>query len=137
RVPQSLPTRRSSDLRFILPSMVDARWGGKMSIRWTNGETIADLEKALCYISGENYENITTVYHAADDKEFGSWEESHFFRFKGFKKGTMHFEFKDDVLWAKFNQRVAKLKGYPLYEAKKQTAYQRRQTGRTGPKAEQ
>jgi len=30
----------------------------------------------------------------------------------------MHFEFKSEDLWAKFNQRISKLKGYPLYEHK-------------------
>jgi len=28
----------------------------------------------------------------------------------------MHFEFLDRELWARFNQRVAKIKGFPLYE---------------------
>ena len=42
----------------------------------------------------------------------------------------MHFEFMSEDVWAEFNKRVAKLKGYPLFEGKKQTAYQDRQTGR-------
>lgn len=45
----------------------------------------------------------------------------------------MHFEFKNDDVWAMFNQRVAKLKGYPLPEKKEQTAYQRRQNGHKEP----
>ena len=48
----------------------------------------------------------------------------------------MHYEFKNEDVWARFNQRVAKLKGYPLFEAKEQTAYQARQTGRQQPKAQ-
>jgi hypothetical protein len=32
-------------------------------------------------------------------------------------------------LWGKFNQRISKLKGYPLYEQKEQTAYQKRNAG--------
>jgi hypothetical protein len=46
----------------------------------------------------------------------------------------MHFEFKDEDIWAKFNQKVSKLKGYPLFEAKEQTKYQKKQTGRTESK---
>ena len=42
----------------------------------------------------------------------------------------MHFEFMSDEVWELFNKTVAKLKGYPLYEAKEQTKYQDRQTGR-------
>lgn len=43
----------------------------------------------------------------------------------------MHFEWLDLDLWGKFNQRISKLKGFPLFEAKPQTAYQKRNTGRT------
>jgi hypothetical protein len=41
----------------------------------------------------------------------------------------MHFEWLNDDVWGKFNQRIAKLKGYPLYEQKEQTDYQRRNAG--------
>ncbi len=61
---------------------------------------------------------------------YGEWFDWGYFRCKAFKKGSMHFEWKDPEIWGRFNQRVAKLKGYPLYEAKEQTAYQNRQTGR-------
>jgi hypothetical protein len=47
-----------------------------------------------------------------------------FFKIKAYKKGTMHFEFVDEDIWAKFNQRVGKLKGYPL---PKQTARPKQQ----------
>ena len=36
------------------------------------------------------------------------WHESAFFRVKAFKKGTIHLEFKDEALWAKFNLTVNK-----------------------------
>jgi len=42
----------------------------------------------------------------------------------------MHFEFKYLDLLAMFNQRIAKLKGYILFEGKAQTAYLDRETGR-------
>ena len=37
-----------------------------------------------------------------------------FFRIRGYKKGTMHFEFIDEDVWAKFNQAVANVKGWQL-----------------------
>lgn len=49
-------------------------------------------------------------------REFGTWYDWGFFRFKAFKKGTIHFEFKDEKVWAMFNQRIAKIKGFPLPE---------------------
>lgn len=59
--------------------------------------------------------------------EWGKWFNWGFFKCRAYKKGTMHFEFNDEDVWATFNQRVAKLKGYPLPEQqKKKTAYQER-----------
>lgn len=64
------------------------------------------------------------------DWSYGQWFEWGFFRVRKYKKGTIHFEFKDEKVWAAFNQRVAKLKGYPLPEKREQTKYQERQNGR-------
>jgi predicted RNA methylase len=52
---------------------------------------------------------------------WGKWFNWGYFKVRAYKKGTMHFEFKDEKIWGMFNQRVAKLKGYPLYEHKKET----------------
>jgi len=69
---------------------------------------------------------------------YGEWFEWGYFRVKAFKKGSMHFEWLNLELWGKFNQRIAKLKGYPLFEAKEQTAYQKRNAGQTAePKQKQ
>lgn len=53
---------------------------------------------------------------------YGEWFNWAYFRVKCFKKGTMHFEFKDLDLWAKFNQHIARIKGYPLFEGVKKTS---------------
>lgn len=168
--------------RFIAPygHILSASWDGKRLDTATyadqNVEPIEDLVKALCYITGEDYDDKiglvemirypyylvrdgkcvrqteegfkhwivkertleeiekkqkyypgSEIVHA--DMQWGQWFDWTYFRCKGYKKGTIHFEFKDEDVWAKFNQRIAKLKGYPLYEPKKQTKYQKRQTG--------
>jgi len=69
-----------------------------------------------------------------NDLRWGEWFEWGYFRIRCYKKGTIHFEFKDEKVWADFNQRVAKLKGFPLPEKRAQTAYQERQNGRTRQK---
>ena len=47
--------------------------------------------------------------------DWGVWHTyGGFFRFKGFKKGTMHVEFLDEDLWMLFNRRVAEIKGWQL-----------------------
>ncbi len=145
--------------KFIHPHLFTTGWSGGLSVTHSSDhyETIDDLNKTLCYITGENYEAIGSFwnfnhiesaeslkameegkasgkyyYHTPEYEkhEFNKWYDFGFFRLKGFKKGTAHLEFKDDEVLAKFNQRVGKLKGYPLFEGKTQTAYQDRQTGR-------
>ena len=61
--------------------------------------------------------------------EWGQWTEWGFFRIKPYKKGTMHFEFLDENVWALFNQKVASLRGWNLPEQKTKTKYQQRQAG--------
>jgi hypothetical protein len=95
---------------------------------------MGDLEKALCFVTGTNWDILQGVEDKIKDLKtscfYGEWHESDFFKFKGFKNGNMHFEFKSEDVWGVFNQRVSKIKGYPLFEYKEQTAYQKRQTGR-------
>ena len=134
--------------RFILPNIISpAKEYGYTSKDYSNIKnsydgTIPDFEKALCFVTGTDYETITykegreikhyinTVSASCHKNIYGEWYISHFFKYKAYKNGNMHFEFVSEKVWEQFNQRVAKLKGYPLYEAKEQTAYQNRQTGR-------
>lgn len=93
-----------------------------------NDWSFENVKKSL-YEKGAHYtiERSTPVY--------GEWFEWGYFRCKAFKKGSMHFEWLDLDLWGKFNQRIAKLKGYPLFEQKQQTDYQKRNSGyKTEPK---
>lgn len=77
-----------------------------------------DIHKALCYITGtpvsDRYEDTFRNYVRKNNLEWGQWYEWGFFRFKCFKKGTIHFEFKDEEVWYKFNQEVAKGRGWAL-----------------------
>ena len=43
-----------------------------------------------------------------------TWYDWEFFEIKFFKKGTMHFKFKNKDVWAVFNQNVARIKGFQL-----------------------
>lgn len=65
------------------------------------------------------------------DNIYGQWFDWGYFRCKAFKKGSMHFEFLDEELWGKFNQRISKIKGFPLFEAKKRSARQEQQFKKT------
>jgi hypothetical protein len=122
--------------KFILPYQINpAKEYGYTSnsynsLRNSYDGIISDFEKALCYVVGRNYDEIKPLNHCISYNYYGEWYESEFFKYKGYKNGNMHFEFNSEEVWAKFNQRVSKLKGYPLFEGKAQTKYQDRQTGR-------
>lgn len=112
--------------KFILPGMTNVDYG-YMRVRWDGWfvELVEDMVKAICYITGTNYDNIKSLYSFLQDldkPEWNTWYDWHFFEIKGFKKGTMHFKFKDRNVWALFNQHVARIKGYPLPEAVRKAA---------------
>ena len=83
-------------------------------------QQIEDVVKALCYITGTDYEKQMSLNSFIDDtrKNWGKWYKWGFFRIKAFKKGTMHFEFLDENIWMNFNKEVAKLRGWVLPKRK-------------------
>ena len=135
--------------KFILPYMIrPAKEYGYTSNHYSSLKsaydgTIQDFEKALCFMTGQNYSELsdynktqhrlrseTSVNSSINRNIYGEWYESYFFKYKGYKNGNMHFEFKDVKVWELFNKKVAEIKGYVLFEAKEQTDYQKRNTGR-------
>ncbi len=154
--------------KFILGGLTEVGWHGEFQTRHSgyHVELIEDLLKALCYITGRDYNQCITLYERtrhrfmvekdgqilldksiknraypryfkseeerdafieenpgytrAKSSVWGEWIDWEFFEVKGYKKGTIHFKFKDQDVWAKFNQHIARIKGYPLFEPKKQ-----------------
>ncbi len=109
--------------KFIVPCIVSCGWGGSFDIDYSDYvhrkcEMIEDVAKALCTITGRDYDTIGSlrrfIYNNRDKIKFGEWFEWGFFRCKGFKKGTMHFEFLDENVWFKFNYECARLRGWNL-----------------------
>ncbi len=50
-----------------------------------------------------------------DETEWGQWVQwGSYFRVKPYKKGSMHFEFLDENVWFRYNQRISEIKGHPL-----------------------
>lgn len=83
-------------------------------------DKIMDLVKALCFLTGMDYSEYPRLHSLNPDNsnyfEAGTWYEWGFFRFKLFKKGTGHFEFLDEDVWARLNQAYAQAKGIVLPE---------------------
>ena len=159
--------------KFIMPYMTSPSHVRGMSISY-NGryKVINDLNKALCFLVGKNYNDIGDMwdlfyrnsikdpkYYDTEERrekyaikyercvrdmgkasmpkkdyvdmkiksdiekcpdshtfEYGKWYDWGFFEIKGYKKGTMHFKFKDESVWATLNQRIAKINNWGLPE---------------------
>ena len=105
--------------RFICDWMTSYSYNGQMEVRdWSghNADKINDVCKALCYMTGTEFSSIGNLgeHVRKTSPEWGKWFEWGFFRCRGYKKGTMHFEFIDENVWARFNQEVAKSKGWKI-----------------------
>lgn len=108
--------------RFIVPYLTSydkymTRTNCYVSLGYYREYTkIDDIVKALCHITGTNYDNISNIstFVRETRMNWGQWYEWGFFRIRGYKKGTMHFEFVDENVWYKFNQAVASVKGWQL-----------------------
>lgn len=115
--------------KFIVPyicagyeSYGDNRAKCYVSISYSShaAQRMEDVCKALCNLTGRDYNQITNLQTLCPDfsrnatLEWGEWFVWGFFRCKGFKKGTMHFEFLDEDVWQKFNTEVAKTRGWKI-----------------------
>jgi hypothetical protein len=84
----------------------------------SGADKLDDINLALCHLTGTTppteYKYMFSNSIRDMDLPWGEWGEWGFFRIKGFKKGTMHFEFKDEEVWARFNQAVASARGWQV-----------------------
>lgn len=94
--------------------------------------TFDDIDRALCFIVGTPFEKMQgdTINQAvaraiSEAREYDRGKmpigtktiyerphEAHFFYLRLYKKGTMHLTFKDESLWARFNQAAAEGKNW-------------------------
>jgi hypothetical protein len=91
---------------------------------------VDDIVKALCFVVGMNYNDCTPLntFCQRMAMQWGKWHEWGFFRIRGYKKGTMHFEFVDEKVWEMFNRRVAEIKGWALPGASNSTKQARKKS---------
>jgi len=114
--------------RFIIPYICEYKdWvRNKESVNLgynSYRSDVDDIIKALCHLTGFSYDEHTELSSFADrmNMKWGKWYEWGFFRIRGYKKGTMHFEFTDEKVWEMFNRRVAKIKGWALPQTSNST----------------
>jgi hypothetical protein len=118
--------------RFIRPSMAELAYSNQSKVRLqTYGgqwDEIQDLIKALCFITGRAIEEVRTPERISENQYWpGDWYDWGFFLFRPYKKGTVHFEFKDQEVWAAVNARYARIKGQVLPETHRRPKQRRRQ----------
>jgi hypothetical protein len=108
------------NFRFIRSYMAELCWSGRgVNIKGygSQSDEIRDLIKAICFITGRTYDEVSQPKKPEDGIFWpGEWYEWGFFRFKAFKKGTVHFEFLDKEVWGAVNARYARIKGQVLPE---------------------
>lgn len=91
---------------------------------------LIDFQKCLCVQEGVDFSTIPCLHHGffSNDykyidgervetrkaKDWGVWYDWGFFEIRIYKKGTLHMKFKNIDVWARFNQSVAKIKGFEL-----------------------
>ena len=107
--------------RFIRAYMAELSWnnrGVNLKTYGAQSDEIRDLIKALCFLTGRAYDEVGQPEKPSGDGIFwpGEWYTWGFFRFKAYKKGTVHFEFLDEEVWAAVNARYARIKGQVLPE---------------------
>lgn len=108
--------------RFILPSI-----GSWYSEAIDNSATrkLADIEKALCFVSGKNFQDITSIEKVyGHNPHFGEKMQSEFFETKLYKARTMHFRWLDDDLRVQFNAMVARERWNEIPESIKKGVYE-------------
>ena len=107
--------------RFIRAYMAERTYnnrGVNLKTYGSQSDEIRDLIKALCFITGRAYGEVGQPEKLSGDGIFwpGEWYTWGFFRFKAYLKGTVHFEFLDEEVWAAVNARYARIKGQVLPE---------------------
>lgn len=129
--------------KIILPNIVSfgeytsacnlKQYGDNFRISFSQTEKLSDIDKALCYISGEKIERIISIGKALERKfdnigrirtgdKYDNTCNSTFFYIKFWKKGTIHIEFRDNWLWKEFNIRACIGKNW-LPNAEKEEYY--------------
>lgn len=107
--------------RFIRAYMAEVSWSdpSRVTVKsyGSQSDEIRDLIKALCFITGRPFDEVSQPEKAQSGLYWpGVWYAWGFFRFRAYKKGTVHFEFIDEEVWAACNARYARIKGQVLPE---------------------
>lgn len=104
--------------KIIYPYGTQLGFSGGLSVPYQARSFYDDLDKACCFLTGKVFDKIQSSYMAMSDyldkPRDGKKCESEFFLMVPYKKGTVHFEFKDTKIVDDFNRLVASVRGKEL-----------------------
>ncbi len=118
--------------KVILPGYLEYvdQWSSHYRCRTEKQRQFEDIDKVMCWLMGYDYDEMNPPYRGHTKEPVvprykglareiatirvgdNSLHSSEFFDFRCFKKGTVHLTFKDEWLWAEFNQRACKSKNW-------------------------
>lgn len=100
--------------KVILPNFVVFGHDSNYNVDYKKHSTYSDIDKVFCWLSGKKYddESKETLYNAVRRVKIGdsSLQDSEFFKFRCYQKGTIHLVFKDSVIRDRFNLLVSEHK---------------------------
>jgi hypothetical protein len=99
--------------RVIVPNCVRYPGYGNWEFSYHKDDEIDDVDRALCLVTGRNFDEITTIVKAVRGTSCGMGEtKSTFFKIRMFKKETIHLWWLDDQVRQDFNIAAARGKGW-------------------------
>ena len=100
--------------RIIMPYGVRFDYGSFSMPYGPTEDFLTDLDKIMCYLGGYEYSSIqplaVSLRYAIDQSDWQRSFESSFFKFRFYKKGTLHIDFLDLELLEDFNVMACQFK---------------------------
>ena len=100
--------------RIIMPYGVSFTYGSFSMPHGNTTDFLDDLDKIMCYLGGYEYSNIQSLTeslrNAIHEPDWQRSFESSFFKFRFYKKGTVHLDFLDPQLLEDFNVMACQFK---------------------------
>lgn len=103
--------------KFVLPYIMETNkwdWGFSKLYNYGRVSALEDIDKALCYLTGTQYETCRGIIDSINSAiDSGTTKcQSEFFDIVFYKKWTVHFTFRSPKVWADFNIRATKSLGW-------------------------
>lgn len=105
--------------RVVLPRMTRISFSGGIEVDYGQTMVLDDLDRVMSHVSGKKEFLSMSAVLKTQGCEINKKYESEFFDFRLFKKGTMHFYFRDLKLLEQFNLIVGRERNWLPKEDKK------------------